>query len=125
MANTKSASLKNWFRSKLLGRPPVDETGEQNARRFVEAVVRLAHDERVILCYPHQGLRASGRGDIRFGWVWMLNPLWRARVAELLKDAPVRDVIFSEPDTMDGWTFSAHTTVPVPRVAQLALDEVL
>lgn len=104
-------------------RPIPPETGEENARRFVEVVTDLAHEKRVVLCYPHPGFRSIGGPEN--GWVWMLNPLWRARVLELLAEAPVRGAEFHAPDNLDGWTFSAYSTVPVPRVAQLALDQTL
>lgn len=112
------------FRSKLFGTVAPDETGEENAQRFVRVVSTLARDERVIICYPHGPFgKARGGGDPRCGWVWMLNPLWRARVIDLLGGAPVKDAKFHEPDSMDGWTFSATSTVPVPRIAQLTLDQ--
>lgn len=98
------------------------ETGELNAQRFVKMVTEQARDERVIICYPH------GTPTIRnprVGWVWMLNPAWRERVLDLLKDAPVKGAAFSPPDTMDGWTFHAYSTVPVPRIAQLTLEDTL
>lgn len=120
----RNRSLMTRLRSSLLGSTPSDETGEENAQRFVRVVSTLARDERVILCYPHGPFgKARGGADPRCGWVWMLNPLWRARVLELLAAAPVKDAKFHEPDTMDGWTFSATSTVPVPRIAQLTLDQ--
>lgn len=97
------------------------ETGEQNAQRFVRVVTTLAKDERVIICYPHPTRSRTERG----GWIWMLNPAWRDRVLELLKNAPVRGAEFSPPDSLDGWTFHAYSTVPVPRIAQLSLNETL
>lgn len=108
---------------RLLRRPRAPETGEANARRFAATVVELALEERVIICYPRQGLQgAKGR---EHGWEWMLNPLWRARVLELLQDAPVRNAEFHPPDSLDGWTFSAYSTVPVPLIAQLDLSQSL
>ena len=105
-------------------RPIPEETGEANAQRFVEAVVDQAHEERVIICYPHPGY--GGRGGPQHGWIWMLNPRWRDRVLELLaQGAPVREAQFHPPDDLDGWTFSAYSTVPVPRIAQLGLDETI
>src|SRR5574343_110273 len=38
---------------------------------------------------------------------------------------PVKAAQFHEPDSLDGWTFSAYSTVPVPRIAQLTLDQSL
>lgn len=99
-----------------------EETGEQNARRFVETVARLAHDERVIICYPTGTW--TQRCEAR-GWQWMMNERWRARVLDLLRLAPVRDPQFHAPDSLDGWTFTAYSTVPVPRIAQLELHQTL
>lgn len=122
--NPKRRSLMTRLRSSLLGSTPSDETGEENAHRFVRVVATLAREERVIICYPHGPFRkAKGGNHPRCGWVWMLNPLWRARVLELLADAPVKEAKFHEPDELDGWTFSAYSTVPVPRIAQLTLDQ--
>lgn len=101
----------------------VDETGEANARRFVSVVSRLAKDQRLIEMFPHEGWRGSKHE--RYGWEWMPNPLWRQRVLELLQDAPVKDARFHAPDSLDGWTFDAVSTVPVPRVATLSLEEAL
>jgi hypothetical protein len=117
----------NWlvrlYRSSIGMAPdPERETGEQNAQRFVRTVATLARDDRVIICYPHGIPSPNNR---RVGWQWMLNPKWRERVLELLKDAPVRGADFSPPDSMDGWTFVAYSTVPVPRIAQLELDQAL
>lgn len=100
-----------------------DETGEMNARRFVRVVTRIASDERIIQMVPHEGFRGVKRET--HGWVWMLNPKWRERVLELLREAPVKDAQFHAPDSMDGWTFSATSTVPVPRIATLSLEETL
>lgn len=105
---------------KLVEKKP--ETGEDNARRFVAAVTQLAKDDRVILMYPHP---VRSDGGLRGNWQWMLNPAWRARVLELLQDAPVRGAEFSPPDSLDGWTFHAYSTVPVPRIAQLSLSDTL
>lgn len=109
------------LRRRLRGLPPVPETGEENAQRFVRVVSRLARDERMIICYPQTGY--GGSPNERTGWVWMINPKWQARVLELLKDAPVREPRFDPPDSMDGWTFSAYSTVPVPRIAKLDLND--
>lgn len=98
------------------------ETGEQNARRFVETVARLAKDDRVLIFSP--GGIWHVRNE-RNGWVWMMNERWRARVLDLLRDAPIRDPDFSPPDSLDGWTFVAYSTVPVPRIAQLELNQTL
>lgn len=113
-------SMMDRVRSRLFGTHPPGETGEQNAQRFVQTVATLAKDERVILMYPTY-TKASYVG----GWVWMMNAAWRARVLDLLKAAPVKDAQFHEPDSLDGWTFSAYSTVPVPRIAQLTLDQSL
>lgn len=101
------------------------ETGEQNAQRFVSTVREVAADNRFIEFYPHPAW--SGGAHRRYNWPWMINEAWRARVLELLRerDIPVRDAQFLPPDSLDGWTFSAYSTVPVPRVAQLRLDQVL
>ncbi len=108
---------------RLLGRQRIAETGEANAQRFVEAVTRLAREERVLIFYPYSSLMFGGTNE-RTGWIWMLNPLWQERVLELLKMAPVRDARFSPPDSLDGWTFTAYSTVPVPRIAKLGLDDI-
>lgn len=95
------------------------ETGEQNAQRFAKMVVKVAHEDRVIIC-------DAGRGyNERYGWLWMMNAAWRERVMELLQGAPIKDARFCPPDDMEGWTFSAYSTVPVPRIAQLTLEDIL
>lgn len=110
---------RNRLLSKWKGDPkPTGETGEENAQRFVAAVVNRAHRERIIQMYPD-----GKTWDIRCGWFWMVNEAWRARVLELLKNEPVQDARFSAPDDYDGWTFSAYSTVPVPYVAQLKLTD--
>lgn len=118
--NTPKRKLVERFRSSVFGTPPANETGEENARRFAETVAKLAKDARVIVMYPTY-TKAADIG----GWVWMMNAAWRARVLELLADAPVKEPKFHEPDSLDGWTFSAYSTVPVPRIAQLTLDQSL
>lgn len=100
------------------------ETGAQNAERFVRTVTALAHKERCIEMYP-QTRTVRGMDPRRFGWVWMVNPAWRTRVWALLKNAPVRDAKFMEPDVFDGWTFIAFSTVPTPYISQLSLDDTL
>lgn len=108
----------NIFRKK---RAP--ETGEANARRFVVVVSKLAQDERLVTMLPHDGWHGSKHE--RYGWEWMPNPRWRERVLELLRAAPVKDAAFHAPDSLDGWTFTAISIVPVPRVATLSLEESL
>lgn len=106
----------------FLRKKRVNETGAENARRFVAAVEKLARDERMVQLFPHPGYH--GVKHERYGWEWMMNPLWRERVLELLKDAPVKDATFHAPDSLDGWTFTAISTVPVPRIAQLTLEDI-
>ena len=98
------------------------ETGEQNAQRFVKTVAMMAKEGRVIIMYPHP---VRSHGGLAGNWQWMLNPAWRDRVMELLQQAPVRGAEFSPPDSLDGWTFHAYSTVPVPRIAQLSLNDSL
>lgn len=109
---------------RLFRRQRVKETGAENAQRFVDMVKRRAHDERMVLAYPSGKWTAS---NDHLGWVWMINPQWRKRVHALIakQRVPVKDVRFHAPDSMDGWTFSATSTVPVPRVATLTLEETL
>lgn len=121
MTKKPKVSLLGRLQARLFWTHPKGETGEQNAQRFVAAVITEAREERVIIMYPTN----AGRAHHRFGWVWMMNAAWRARVLELLQDAPVREPQFNPPDSLDGWTFSAYSTVPVPRIAQLTLDQTL
>lgn len=107
----------------MINRNKPPETGEANARRFVQTVAELAREQRVVICYPHPGFHGAKLREAN--WAWMLNPRWRERVMELLRDAPVRNAEFLPPDTMDGWTFTAYSTVPVPRIAQLELDQAI
>lgn len=107
-------------RTKLFGTHPPKETGEENAQRFVHTVIAQAREHRVVIMYPSD-TKAPWIG----GWVWMMNEAWRTRVLELLADAPVKEPRFCPPDSLDGWTFTAYSTVPVPRIAQLTLDQSL
>lgn len=109
--------LRNFAR-RLIGRPALAEAGEENARRFARVVVALAKEGRVLhlSSSPH---RRAELGD----WVWMNNPLWRKRVLELLKDAPIRSAEFLPPDNFDLWTFLAISKVSEPRIARLTLRD--
>lgn len=100
-------------------RPP--EAGEDNAQRFAAVVVKAAHERRFIHCYPHAGYR--GVKSDEYGWEWMVNAEWRARVLALLADAPVTDCVFTAPDDLEGWTFSCRSTVGVPYIAKLSLKD--
>lgn len=111
-----------WPFKKLVTRRQQTETGEQNARRFVKTVAELAKDKRVIICYPDGRNTFTNPAN---GWPWMMNAIWRARVLTLLQDVAVRGAEFSPPDSLDGWTFTAYSTVPVPRIASLTLEDTL
>lgn len=110
-------SLRNLVR-RLYGRPALAETGEENAARFVRVVTSLAKEGRVL----HLSSSPHRRGELG-DWVWMNNPLWRARVLELLKDAPIKSPTFLPPDNFDLWSFLAISTVSEPRIAKLSLSE--
>lgn len=102
------------------------ETLAQNALRFCSVAAKLAEDERLVAMYPHPGWRTSRNDRFeRYGWVCMPNPLWRERVLNVLnaRQAKVKDATFHAPDSLDGWTFTAISTVPVPRIAQLTLED--
>lgn len=109
------------LRNLLPGAPLVPERGEDNARRFVQVVEKLARERRLIECYPHNGYH--GHKTERHGWYWMSNPEWRARVLQLLADASVRGATFCAPDDFDGWSFHCYSIVHTPRVALLTLEE--
>lgn len=110
---------------RLFRKKPAPETGAENARRFVAVVTRLAADSRIVEMLPHDGWRGSKHE--RYGWQWMANPAWRKEVNRLLhtQRAPVKDIRFHAPDSLDGWSFTAISTVPLPRVASLSLEESL
>lgn len=115
------SSLRSWYLFRTSKRK---ETGDQNAQRFVETVLREAKDVRLIVCRMDSGY--AGRKSELCGWIWMPNPRWRAKVLDLLTSSDcVTDFKFTPPDALDGWTFHATSTVPVPRVAFLELDQTL
>ena len=109
----------------FLRKKRIKETGAQNAARFVATVTKLAEDERMVQLFPHPGFHGSKHE--RYGWEWMPNAAWRKEVNRLIaiSKAPVKDARFHAPDSLDGWTFTAVSTTPLPRVAQLTLDDVL
>jgi hypothetical protein len=108
----------------LFRRKREPETGAENARRFVTIVARLAAESRIVEMYPYPG--RSNRNE-HFGWQWMANSAWRKEVNRLLhaQRVPVKDARFHSPDSLDGWSFSCVSTVPLPRVATLTLEDTL
>ena len=103
---------------RLIGHVPNTETGEENAQRFVAVVLRLVAEQRhVVLSSEPRRLSEMG------GWTWMYNRRWRARVLELLRDAPLRDAKFVEPDNFDLWTFSTISQAKAPRIETLDLTD--
>lgn len=98
------------------------ETLRQNAMRFVQVVERIAKEQRYVQMFPHLGYRGV-KGE-QYGWIAMPNHQWRELVIEQLqRNRMVDDPCFVPPDHLDGWTFSARSIVPTPRVALLGLEE--
>lgn len=123
MTEEQIAELRSWWQRLRSGKR-VPETGKRNAERFVATVLRAAREGRLIVCRMDAGFRE--RKSELCGWQWMPNDAWRAYVLAMLKISnDVCDCKFSPPDALDGWTFRADSTVPVPRVASLTLDQSL
>lgn len=110
------------FLRMLLRRPPPTETLRANAERFVAVVQEMAREQRYIQMFPHVGYH--GRKTAAHGWIAMPNLHWRCLVQKLLiEGGMVTDAQFHEPDSLDGWTFSAVSIFPTPRVALLNLED--
>lgn len=93
-----------------------NETGEQNAERFVQAVMAAALDQRVIIFWE----------DGRPAWPWMKNKAWRDYVFRRLGELriPVRDGEFKGPDALDeSWMFVAHSTANQHRIQTMELTD--
>jgi len=99
------------------------ENGEMNAQRFVRTVCYLCKKQRHITMFPY-GDHKRNDGE-RFGWRWMQNAQWRARVLQLLADKPVKAPAFEEPDKLEGWTFHAVSTVGVPLIELVELGDAI
>lgn len=123
--STQVRIIEMEFFRRLTKKTRSNETGLQNAERFVTALESLAERHRLIEMFPHPGFHGV-KGE-QYEWVWMPNVCWRDVVKHLIQErkSSVRDVQFHAPDSMDGWTFSAISTTPLPRVAHLSLDETL
>lgn len=111
----------------LIGIPPKNETGYDNARRFVEHVRLEAQTNKIIVMYG-DGVHDSPSimGVIRSGWKWMGNEAWRAYVLNLIVEhkVPITEYRFSPPDELGDWVFVAQSTVGIKHITQLSLDDV-
>lgn len=83
-------------------------TGRDNADSFIKAV--LSSDDSIIIEY----------GD---NWPWMKNALWRKYVITNLTLSGLKTYYFSEPDELDGWTFTAYRAKDAVPISRRNLDD--